>query len=361
MSWGPGEQQPPTYQGSPSWTEHQGGAAWPPPQPRRQVLPSYPHPEPRGYHEMLRTWNYAWWRPVLGLVVVAFGMIIVAPLVLMPVLAAGVAVEGGPFLPRFEKAATLQTVDPAALLYLNLVLGSMILVTWFAMRVLHRMRPRWLASVRPRLRWKFLFACLGLAVVALIAQVLVGAALPGSDQGVGGHLNQLTGTTVSLAVVVLFTTPLQAAGEEYVFRGYLMQAFGALFRNKWVAITISAALFAFAHGGQNFPLFFDRFFFGFIAAWLVTRTGGLEAGIAMHVLNNFLAFGLALSFGNITDTLSVSQVGWSNIALTLTQSGVYAVLVLWLAKRMDLQTRTRPPQRRQPDPSYAPSVLPSGG
>ncbi|HET7358411.1 MAG TPA: CPBP family intramembrane glutamic endopeptidase [Nocardioidaceae bacterium] len=345
MTWGPGEQ---------------GGQAWPPPQPRRQALPSYPHPEPRSYHEMLRTWNYAWWRPVLGLVLVAFGMIIVAPLVLMPVLAAGVAVEGGPFLPRFEKAATLQTVDPAALLYLNLVLGSMILVTWLAMRLLHRMRPRWLASVKPRLRWKFLFACLGLAVVALIAQVLVGAVMPGNDEGISGHLNHLTGTTVSLAAIVLFTTPLQAAGEEYVFRGYLLQAFGALFRSEWVAITISAVLFAFAHGGQNFPLFFDRFFFGFIAAWLVTRTGGLEAGIAMHVLNNFLAFGLALSFGNITDTLNVSQVGWSNIALTLTQSGVYALLVLWLAKKMNLRTRTRPPQRQQPDPSYAPSVLPSG-
>jgi len=363
MTWGPGEQQPPSYPGGASWPAYQGGAAWPPPQPRRPALPSYPHPEPRSYHEMLRTWNYAWWRPVLGLLLVAFGMIILAPLVLMPVLAAGVAVEGGPFLSRFEKAATLQTVDPAALLYLNLVLGSMVLVTWLAMRLLHRMRPRWLASVKPRLRWKFLFACLGLAVVALIAQVLVGAALPGSDSGVSGHLNDLTGTTVSLAVIVLFTTPLQAAGEEYVFRGYLLQAFGAFVMRrwwKWVAITISAALFAFAHGGQNFPLFFDRFFFGFIAAWLVTRTGGLEAGIAMHVLNNFLAFGLALSFGSITDTLNVSQVGWSNIALTLTQSGVYAVLVLWLAKRMDLQTRTRPPQGQPLDPPYPASVLPFG-
>ena len=28
-------------------------------------------------------------------------------------------------------------------------------------------------------------------------------------------------------------------------------------------------------------------------------TGGLEAGIAMHVLNNFLAFGLALAYGDM--------------------------------------------------------------
>jgi membrane protease YdiL (CAAX protease family) len=312
---------------------------------------------------MLRTWTYRPWKPMVGILVGIVGMLLVMPLVLLPVLALGVWVEGGPFLETFEKAATLQTVDPAALLYLNLVLGSMILVTWFSIRVIHRMRPRWLASVRPRLRWRFLFACLGLAVVALVAQLAVGALLPGQNETDTGPLNDFTATTAAIAVIVLLTTPFQAAGEEYLFRGYLLMAVGSLFANravgKWVAIVVTATLFALAHGGQNFPLFFDRFFFGFIAAWLVTGTGGLEAGIAMHVLNNFLAFGLALSFGNITDTLNVSQVGWSNIALTLTQSGVYAVLVLWLAKKMNVETRTRPPHQ-QPDPSYASSVLPSG-
>jgi len=356
MSWGPPD---PAQAG---WPAQQGGQSWPPPAPYQRRLPPFPHPEPRRYDQMLRTWTYAWWRPVLGFFCVMVALFL-TPVVLLPVLAAGVAVQGGPFLHDFEKAGTLQAVTPATLLWLNLALGSMILVTWLVMRVLHRMRPRWLGSVRPRLRWKFLFACLGLAVVALIAQILVGTAMPGNDEGVGGHLNRLTGTTIALALVVLCTTPLQAAGEEYVFRGYLLQAIGALVTRKWwkwVAIVVSALIFAAMHGAQNFPLFFDRFFFGLIAAWLVTRTGGLEAGIAMHVLNNFLAFGLALTFGNVTDTLGVSQVGWSNIALTLTQSGVYAVLVVWLAKRMNLQTRTRPPRAPQPDPSYARSALPSG-
>jgi membrane protease YdiL (CAAX protease family) len=367
---------------------------------------------------MLRTWNYAWWRPVVGLLVVAFGMLIVAPLVLMPVLAAGVAVEGGAFLPKFEKAATLQTVDPAALLYLNLVLGSMVLITWFVMRVLHRMRPRWLASVMPRMRWKFLFACLGLAVVALVAQVVVGAALPGNDQGIGGHLNDFTSTTVALAAIVLFTTPLQAAGEEYVFRGYLQQAFGALFRSKWAAIVISATLFAtlvvsvlvptsgaegtemggqlndfttttrdfllvvllltplqaageeyvfrgyltqafgglfkgpwvavvgpallfaLAHGGQSAPVFFDRFAFGLVAGVLVIRTGGLEAGLAMHVLNNWLAFSLALAFGDMGSALSPSGGSWWSIPVTLTQALVYLGLVLLAARHRGLRTTT---------------------
>ena len=308
---------------------------------------AFPHPVPTPYHLMVRTWTYAWWRPVVGIFIAAAGMIVVAPLVLLPVLAVAVAVEGGPFLDKFQKAATLKTVDPAALLYLNLVLASMVLVTWFIMRFVHRMRPRWLASVVPRLRWKFLGVCLGLAVVALVAQVFVGQLLPrGVEDDVSGSLNHFTVGTAVSAAIILLTTPLQAAGEEYLFRGYLLQAVGSLVPgrwSKWVAIALTAGAFAFAHGSQNFPLFFDRLAFGLIAGWLVTRTGGLEAGIALHVLNNFLAFGLALAFGDLTSTLTVSHVSWWNIVLTVTQSGVYTVLVVLVARRWGLQTRTRPP------------------
>ena len=68
---------------------------------------------------------------------------------------------------------------------------------------------------------------------------------------------------------------------------------------------VPALLFALAHGlGQSAPVFFDRFAFGVVAGILVIRTGGLEAAIAMHVLNNFLAFGLALRFGDMTEALN---------------------------------------------------------
>ncbi|MGN6130298.1 MAG: lysostaphin resistance A-like protein [Nocardioidaceae bacterium] len=314
--------------------------AYPPP----ARLPDFPHPEPRPYHLMLRTWNYAVWRPIVGIVVLFVCFFVVAPLVLLPVLAIGVAVGGGPFWQKFQSAATFQTVDPSALLYLNLVLGSMIFVTWFIIRVFHRMRPRWLMSVMPGIRWRFFFACLGIAVVALVAQVLVGHLLPADAQSdTGGKLNHFTASSLAVGLIVLFTTPFQAAGEEYVFRGYLMQAIGALFRFKWVAIIVTATIFALMHGVQNFPLFFDRFMFGLIAGWAVTITGGLEAGIALHILNNFLAFGVAVAFGDLTQTLTVSQVSWWNIVLTLTQSGVYLGLVVLLARKMNVQTMTRPP------------------
>ena len=46
------------------------------------------------------------------------------------------------------------------------------------------------------------------------------------------------------------------------------------------------ALFATAHGQFDPPLFADRFVLGVALAWLATRTGGLEASIAIHAVKN---------------------------------------------------------------------------
>ena len=105
-----------------------------------------------------------------------------------------------------------------------------------------------------------------------------------------------------------------------------------------LAVLVPSVLFALAHGfGQSWPVFFDRFAFGVVAGILVIRTGGLEAAIAMHVLNNFLAYGLALSFGDMTESLNATGPSspWM-IVSTLTQSLVYLGLATWLARAMGL-------------------------
>jgi membrane protease YdiL (CAAX protease family) len=198
-------------------------------------------------------------------------------------------------------------------------------------------------SVKPGIRWRFFGACLGLSLVALAAQLLVGAFLPQDVNTLSGHLHAVTGQTIAFAVVILLTTPLQAIGEEYAFRGYAMQAFGSLTRSPWFAILLSAVLFTAAHGSQNVPLLADRFAFGLLAGYLVWRTGGLEAGIALHVWNNLVAFGFGLAFGDIQQLLTATDASWWNLPLTLTQNGVYLVLVLLVAKRMGVDNRTRPP------------------
>lgn len=304
---------------------------------------SHPHPEPRSYPMMLRTWDYAWWRPVVGVIALPAAVMLIAPFVLLPVLAVAVMVSGGDFDAKFNDALTLKSVTPAAMLYVNLTLASAIVFAALLMRVLHHLRPRWLMSVLPGVRWRFLGVCAGLALVALVAQVLVSMVLPqDAANDIGGATNPVDKQFVILAIVLLLTTPLQAMGEEYAFRGYLMQCFGSLARSPWVAIVVTSVLFALAHGVQNFPLFFDRFAFGLLAGFLVVRTGGLEAGIALHVLNNWIAFGFAMVWGDMTSALTATEASWWNVPLTITQSGLYLVLVLFAARRMGIGARTTP-------------------
>jgi membrane protease YdiL (CAAX protease family) len=304
---------------------------------------THPHPEPRTYPLMLRTWNYAWWKPAVGLVLLLVGLFAAAAAAL-GVLAIAVAVDHeGTFGDAYTKASSLDHVTWQGMLYLNLSLAALVPVTWVIVRLVHRMRPRWLMSVKPCIRWGFFWACFGLAPVAMIAQLVVGALLPSDPNDLGASPNHITSTIVALGVVVLLTTPLQAIGEEYAFRGYVLQAFGALTRRPWIAIVLSAAIFALAHGVQNAPLFLDRFAFGLMAGYVVLKTGGLEAGIAMHIWNNLVAFGFALLLGNIDDSLNVSEISWWNIPLTITQNGIYLVLVLLVARKMGVASRTAPP------------------
>ncbi|HET9516895.1 MAG TPA: CPBP family intramembrane glutamic endopeptidase, partial [Actinoplanes sp.] len=294
------------------------------------------------YHLVLRGGWPGKWRPAVGILLGALAFVLMQFVALVPFVAYWAA-TGRDIGSSLADLADLDNVTPVSLAYLNLALAGLIPTTWIIVRYLHGLRPRWLSSVFPRLRWGYLFVCVGLSFVALIATVAVGALLPQeAASSVAGDLNEFTPTVRDFLLVVLFLTPLQAAAEEYAFRGYLLQAFGGLVRSPYVAVGLTSLLFALAHGAQDAPIFFDRFAFGLVAGILVVVTGGLEAPIAMHVLNNWLAFGIALAFGDMGSALNPSGGTWWSIPVTLTQSVTYLLLAWWVARAMGLTTRTDP-------------------
>jgi membrane protease YdiL (CAAX protease family) len=295
-------------------------------------------PDDLGYHLVHRLGRRGSWRPVLGVVLLTVGLFALAPLLWQLPYVAWLLASGQSVAEGMDRLLDLDDPTPLGLAYVNLVLATAIPLTWLLTRALHGLRPGWLSSVAGRIRWRFLLACLGISVVALVATVVVSAFVP--QQG-GTELtvepNEFTRTTRDFLLVVVLLTPLQAAGEEYAFRGYLQQAFGGLFGSRALAVGLPALLFALAHGlGQSWPVFVDRLAFGLVAGVLVILTGGLEAGIAMHVLNNFFAFGLALAFSDMATTLNPTGGSWWSLPGTLTQSLVYLVLATWTARRMGL-------------------------
>ena len=258
-----------------------------------------------------------------------------------------------------SKNTSLAVVAPGiaeALFATALGLAAAIPAVVLAVWLVHGLHPGWAASVVRRVRWGWLATCLGLSVVALVATLVVSAVLPAQGNGaeITGELNSWSRTTRDFLLVVVLLTPLQAAGEEFAFRGYLTQAVGTLVPSRAVAVVVPALLFALAHGAQDPPVFVDRFAFGLVAGFLVLATGGLEAGIAMHVLNNLLAFGMALAFSDMTTAMNPTGGTWWSLPVTLTQSLVYLGVVLWVARRAGIATEGSPTPWGAPRPPGPP-------
>ncbi|MFI5801425.1 lysostaphin resistance A-like protein [Streptomyces sp. NPDC051561] len=144
---------------------------------------------------------------------------------------------------------------------------------------------------------------------------------------------------LSLAVLWLLV-PFQAAAEEYVFRGWLVQAFGAWLRNPWPGIVVASLLFALAHGFGESTGFALLFYSAMWWGWLVLRTGGIEATIAIHTANNVLTFTIAAALGELSDTGTAADAPWQALVLELLFAPAYCLLIARSAKRRGIDTRT---------------------
>jgi uncharacterized protein len=306
------------------------------------------------YPQLLRTPQHRWWRPLAGLLLAAVAVILASIAVILVALAVE-AIRGNSVDPRNDSSLDADT--PLGLLANNLVIAMLIPATMLAVWAAHRSDVRWLASVTGRLRWPVLGKLFAVALGVVVVFFLGSFAIP--PAGFGDVDVPPAGTLIGLLAVILVTTPLQSAAEEVGFRGYLTQAVAAWFARpiagSLVAGAVSASAFALAHGGQEPALFADRFAFGAIASWLVWRTGGLEASIALHAANNLVSLGYTAATGSVQESLENSSLDWPYLLLDVAMMVVYAAVAAWLAVRWDLDVR-RPPTAHVPGRPEEPSL-----
>lgn len=301
------------------------------------------------YQQLFRAGRQPMWAwSLLGLFAVAVLFLVVNAIVVVLGFAVYYAATGVPTDQLQDRLTALADTDlttPASLLFVHLVLVLAIPEVWAVTRVVNGLRPGWVTSVAPKVRWTWLLVSFGVSVVTLVASIVLAALLPTSGEGedLGGGVNDVTTTTIQFLLVIVLLTPFQAIAEEYVFRGYLTQAFGGLATRLWVSralgVVVPAVLFALAHGVQDLPVFIDRLAFGLTAGILVIATGGLEAGIAQHIVNNLLAFGLALFLGDITTVLDPQGGTWWNVLVTVIKSVLFVGLSIWAARKLGVVTR----------------------
>lgn len=272
-------------------------------------------------------------RSAFGLLGVLVGYGLVLPILTAGFIGIGWLLRGRPGELQAFQAEALRFEHIEGLIGTHLGIAAMILVTMVLVRRIHRREPRWLVSVQPGMRWRFLLACVLTSVVTLNLVFWV------SRLGQPSGFSWAPGTTWWLLAIVL-TAPLQAAGEEFLFRGYLMQAIGNVGRSPWIAVVLSGLVFAVMHGAQSLSLFVDRFAFGLLAGCLVVLTGGLEASIAAHSVNNVFAFGYAALSGGVANARTMQTSTWATTAWNLMAYLVTFALAWLVARRMTVAVRT---------------------
>ncbi|KAB1909774.1 CPBP family intramembrane metalloprotease [Micromonospora sp. AMSO31t] len=142
-----------------------------------------------------------------------------------------------------------------------------------------------------------------------------------------------------MTVLLVILVPLQAAGEEYAARGFLLQALGAY--HRWVGILGSALVFTLMHGLGTWSGFAALFIGAVIWALLVIRTGGLEVSIAAHAATNLLAFVATAATGGL-DVADDTTAADAPLGATLILLGGDLIYMACVLAALHLVARHRP-------------------
>ncbi|MGT2932599.1 CPBP family intramembrane glutamic endopeptidase [Streptococcus catagoni] len=144
---------------------------------------------------------------------------------------------------------------------------------------------------------------------------------------------------VSVTLTIVFTT-IQCLGEEMLFRAWAIQTFGILFKHRktaWIVLSIVFAfIFSIIHTPGNFWIGLDLFLFAILMCLLVYHTGGMEAAIIFHTLNNLIL--------NLTELFTVEHIDfsaeqqivagdWQGSVLSIALEILCYVLLVWYWKR----------------------------
>jgi membrane protease YdiL (CAAX protease family) len=164
---------------------------------------------------------------------------------------------------------------------------------------------------------------MALGFVALVAFSYAWSALLGIDES--ENLPKELGvdqSTGALAATALLVTVLAPIAEELLFRGYIFPALRN-WKGTWPAVVITGLLFGLLHVLSS-PAYaiVPLALFGGLLCLLYLRTRSLYPCIALHSLNNSVAFGGA------------PEVGW-DWQIPLLAAGALATIALlaWLVRR----------------------------
>ncbi|MEO8532988.1 MAG: CPBP family intramembrane glutamic endopeptidase [Flavobacterium sp.] len=113
---------------------------------------------------------------------------------------------------------------------------------------------------------------------------------------------------VALGTILI---PIQTSTEEYVFRGYLMQGFANLGKNRWFPLVMTSVIFGSMHvfnpevAKMGYVIMIYYIGTGFFLGVLALMDEGIELSLGFHAANNLIGALLVTSDWSVFQTHSI--------------------------------------------------------
>ena len=178
-------------------------------------------------------------------------------------------------------------------LFLTIVLFPFIVVLltlFVCIKIIHKRNVLTLFTVRESFDWKrffFSFSVWGsVMAIFLVISFLAGYPI---------EWNFDASTFFMLFFISIFILPLQTTCEEVLFRGYLLQGFGSIFKRGVFPVVITGVLFGLMHGANpevekiGVILLVYYIVNGLFLGVVALMDDGLELTMGYHAINNIFA------------------------------------------------------------------------
>ncbi len=278
--------------------------------------------------------KYDFWRYLIGVVI-----IIIAVFAGQIPLAVAILLEGGYEMVNMTQTQMLQLLDSNLSLFLILLsfaagLGAI----FFVVKVLHSQPIKALTTSRKKIDWGRFFFAFGLVAIFAIATTLFDYYTNPQDY----VINFQPKPFFIMLVIAVIMIPLQTSFEEYLFRGYLMQGIGTLFKNRWSPLIITSLVFGSLHFFNpevtklgNIIMFY-YIGTGFLLGIMTLMDDGMELALGFHAGNNLITAVLvtadwtAFQTNSILKDISEPSAGWDILIPVMV---VYPIFLFIMAKK----------------------------
>ncbi|WP_306350270.1 CPBP family intramembrane glutamic endopeptidase [Flavobacterium sp. '19STA2R22 D10 B1'] len=174
-------------------------------------------------------------------------------------------------------------------------------------RYLHKQTLLEITTSRKKIDWKRIFFSFSIWGIIVILSTIVGYYSSPEEY----ELNFKPIPFAILAVIAIILVPIQTSVEEYVFRGYLMQGFALLAKNRWFPLLMTSLIFGSLHifnpevAKMGYIILVYYIGTGLFLGVITLMDEGLELALGFHAANNLFTALLVTSEWTVFQTHSV--------------------------------------------------------